>query len=35
MAKISDMRTVELRPDLVMAYEVDWFGPPWTTPETC
>jgi len=34
MTQISDMRTVELRPDLVMAYEDDWFGPPWTTPET-
>jgi len=28
------MRTIEIRPGLAMAYEDDWFGPPWTTPQT-
>lgn len=28
------MPTIELRPGLTMAYEDDWFGPPWTSPET-
>src|SRR5262245_8106547 len=28
------MHKVEIRPDVLMAYEDDWFGPPWTTPET-
>jgi 3-oxoadipate enol-lactonase len=28
------MHKVEIRPGVTMAYEDDWFGPPWTTPET-
>ena len=28
------MRKVGIRPGAWMAYEDDWFGPPWTTPET-
>jgi len=28
------MPTIELRPGLDIAYEDNWFGPPWTTPET-
>src|SRR5262245_31239204 len=27
------MHKVEIRPDIWMAYEDHWFGPPWTTPE--
>jgi pimeloyl-ACP methyl ester carboxylesterase len=27
------MQKVEIRPGVLMAYEDDWFGPPWTTPE--
>lgn len=27
------MRTVAIRPGLTIAYEDDWFGPPWTTPQ--
>src|SRR5262245_16213104 len=27
------MHKVEIRPGVIMAYEDDWFGPPWTTPE--
>ena len=28
------MGTVEIRPGVSMAYEDDWFGEPWTAPET-
>jgi 3-oxoadipate enol-lactonase len=28
------MHKVEIRPGVWMAYEDDWFGEPWTTPET-
>src|SRR5438132_9990598 len=28
------MHKVEIRPGVWMAYEDDWFGPPWTTPQT-
>jgi 3-oxoadipate enol-lactonase len=28
------MHKVEIRPGVWMAYEDDWFGAPWTTPET-
>jgi 3-oxoadipate enol-lactonase len=28
------MHKVEIRPGVLMAYEDDWFGEPWTTPET-
>jgi 3-oxoadipate enol-lactonase len=28
------MHKVEVRPGVTMAYEDDWFGPPWTVPET-
>jgi len=28
------MRTIDIRPGLAIAYEDDWFGPLWTTPET-
>jgi 3-oxoadipate enol-lactonase len=28
------MHKVEIRPDVFMAYEDHWFGPPWTVPET-
>ena len=28
------MHKVEIRPGVSMAYEDDWFGPPWTAPET-
>jgi 3-oxoadipate enol-lactonase len=28
------MHKVEIRPGVTMAYEDDWFGPPWTVPET-
>jgi pimeloyl-ACP methyl ester carboxylesterase len=27
------MHKVEIRPDVWMAYEDHWFGPPWTTPQ--
>jgi 3-oxoadipate enol-lactonase len=27
------MHTIEIRPGLSIAYEDDWFGPPWTTPQ--
>ena len=27
------MHKVEIRPGVWMAYEDDWFGPPWTTPQ--
>ena len=28
------MHKVEIRPGVWMAYADDWFGPPWTVPET-
>ncbi|HZP75945.1 MAG TPA: alpha/beta hydrolase [Pseudolabrys sp.] len=28
------MHKVDIRPGVVMAYEDDWFGEPWTTPQT-
>src|SRR5262245_17903201 len=28
------MHKVEIRPGVLIAYEDDWFGEPWTTPET-
>lgn len=28
------MDKVEIRPGVTVAYEDDWFGPPWTVPET-
>jgi 3-oxoadipate enol-lactonase len=28
------MHKVEIRPGVTVAYEDDWFGPPWTVPET-
>jgi 3-oxoadipate enol-lactonase len=28
------MHKVEVRPGVTMAYQDDWFGPPWTVPET-
>jgi 3-oxoadipate enol-lactonase len=28
------MHTIEIRPDVRMAYEDHWFGPPWTHPQT-
>lgn len=30
----SDMRKVDVRPGVAMAYQDDWFGEPWTVPET-
>src|SRR5258705_4880757 len=28
------MTTVEIRPGVALAYEDDWFGPPWTVPQS-
>src|SRR6266436_4776062 len=28
------MNTVEIRPGVALAYEDDWFGPPWTVPQS-
>ena len=29
-----NMRKLEIRPGVLMAYEDHWFGEPWTIPET-